>query len=50
MEWEGYLSGPQCHLSIGRFAQLGKFSQDGHQLIRQRRIPTTQLVLGKSHI
>lgn len=47
MESEGYLSGAQCHLGIGCFAQLGKFSQDGHQFICQRRIPATELVLDK---
>lgn len=47
MESEGYLSSTQCHLSIGCFTQLSKFSQDGHKFICQCWIPATQLVLDK---
>lgn len=40
-----YLARSQGHLGIGGLAELGQLRQNGHQLVRQRGVPPTQLVL-----
>lgn len=40
-----YLARSQGHLGVGGLAELGQLGQDGHQLVCQRGIPPTQLVL-----
>lgn len=40
-----YLAGTQSHFGVGGFAQLREFGKDGHKLIGQCGVPSTQLIL-----
>lgn len=42
--WE-YLAGTQGHFGVGGLAELRELGKDGHELIGQRGVPPTQLIL-----
>lgn len=45
-----YLAGTQSHFGVGGLAELGELGKNGHELIGQRGVPPTQLILETNRV